>query len=470
MNDISRWLATFLLNAIWQITAIAIFAFVCAKLLHRMPSRYAHRAWVLAMFACLLIPLTTVLIQHSAGTRIDETKRAGSVLNEPLNSSPRGLSLQFRSVSHSISLPPLLSRVLLWAFAVLLLHRAVRLLWLAYRTSCIRQCAYERELPESLSEVAERCLRAFSLSAVPLLCSTEVSSPATVGFRRPVLLLPDTFFTGDLTQDDLSSALSHEFAHVRRRDFVLNLLYEMVYLTVCFHPFAAFMRSRIAHTRELACDEMAVRMLPSGAHYASSLLHIAQSVFSGGQSQSSYALGLFDTNTLEERIVNILKTTNASRKWARPLRLLVVVLVGAAALGISVFSLQLAAENATDLRQFAGTWECKYKGRPFFTLKMAVKDGVLGGTAVHSTRVSWVDGEIIPDTDETTPDKIFDTHASGQELMIKIADGPNDSDPIALSFKLTGKDEAEAKLIVEKQPDAPAQKKPWHFQRVSNAQ
>jgi hypothetical protein len=173
---------------------------------------------------------------------------------------------------------------------------------------------------------------------------------------------------------------------------------------------------------------------------------------------------------LEERIVNILKTTNASRKWTRALRLLIVYVVGAVALGISVFSLKLAAENATDLRQFAGTWECKYKGRTFFTLKMAVKDGVLGGTAVHSKRVSWVDGEIIPDTDETTPDRIFDTHASGQELMIKIADGPNDSDPIALSFKLTGKDEAEAKLIVEKQPDAPPQKKPWLFQRISNSQ
>ncbi len=468
MNDISRWIATFLLNAIWQITAIAIVALACTKLLRRMPSRYAHRAWVLAMFACLLIPLTTVLIQHSVGTGIDEAKGKESVLNEPLNSSTRGLSLPFRSVSHPIFLPPLLPRVLLWAFAVLLLHRAGRLLWLAYRTSRIRQCAYERELPESLSEVAERCLRAFSLSAVPLLCSTEVCSPATVGFRRPVLLLPESFFDVDLTQDDLSSALSHEFAHVRRRDFVLNLLYEVVYLAVCFHPFAAFIRSRIAHTRELACDEMAVRMLPSGAHYASSLLHIAQSVCSGGQSQSNYALGLFDTNTLEERIMNILKTTNVSGEWTRALRLLIVVLVGASALGISVFSLQLAAENATDLRQFAGTWECKYKGRPFFTLKMAVKDGVLGGTAVHSKRVGWADGEIVPDTDETTPDKIFDTHASGKELMIKIADGPNDPDPIALSFKLTGKDEAEAKLIVEKMPDAPAQTKPWHFQRVSN--
>jgi beta-lactamase regulating signal transducer with metallopeptidase domain len=470
MNDISRWLTTFLVNAIWQITAITIFAFVCAKLLRRMPSRFAHRAWVLAMFAALLIPLTTVLIQHSAGTRIGAMERAGSVLNQPLNSSPRGLSLAFHSVSHPISVPPLLSRVVLWAFAVLLLYRAVRLLWMVYRTNRIRQCAYERELPASLSKVAERCLRAFSLSAVPVLCSTEVSSPATVGFRRPILLLPESFFTSDLTDDDLSSALSHEFAHVRRRDFVLNLLYEVVYLVVGFHPFTAFIRSRIAHTRELACDEMAAHMLPSGARYASSLLRLAQSMFSGTRSESTFALGLFDTNTLEERIVNILKTTNASRKWTRALRLLIVYVVGAVALGISVFSLKLAAENATDLRQFAGTWECKYKGRTFFTLKMAVKDGVLGGTAVHSKRVSWVDGEIIPDTDETTPDRIFDTHASGQELMIKIADGPNDSDPIALSFKLTGKDEAEAKLIVEKQPDAPPQKKPWLFQRISNSQ
>jgi hypothetical protein len=84
--------------------------------------------------------------------------------------------------------------------------------------------------------------------------------------------------------------------------------------------------------------------------------------------------------------------------------------------------------------------------------------------------VEWVDGEIILMTDETTPDKIFDTHASGQELMIKIADGRDDSDPIALSFKLTGKDEAEAKLIVEKQPNAPAQKRPLAFSTVSSAQ
>jgi hypothetical protein len=167
--------------------------------------------------------------------------------------------------------------------------------------------------------------------------------------------------------------------------------------------------------------------------------------------------------------VNILKTTTASTKWARTVRFLVVYLAGAAALGISAFSLKLAAENATDLKQFAGTWECKYKGRAFFTLRMAVKDGALGGTAVHSTRVAWVDGELIPGTDETAQDRIFDTHASGQELLLKIADGPNVADAISLSFKLTGKHEAEVMPLVDQQGDVPPPKKPWHFQRVSRS-
>jgi beta-lactamase regulating signal transducer with metallopeptidase domain len=470
MVETSRWLTTFLLNAVWQITAITLLALVCERLLRRMSSRYLHRAWALALIACVLVPLTTVLIQNGVNPVIGEAKRAEPATNPvPSALSPR-LSIPLRSLSHSISVPPMLSGALLWLFSAVLFYRATRLGWIVHRTYGMRQRAYVREVPLHLSEVEQRCRHAFSLATIPLLCSSDVRTPATVGFRHPVILLPKSFFETDMSEDDLASALSHEFAHVQRCDFALNLLYEFVYLAVCFHPFTAVMKSRISHTRELACDEMAARVLPSGARYASSLLRIARSMLSGSETKSSYALGLFDTNALEERIVKILETTNASKRWARALRLTAVSFVGAVALGTSVFSLKLAAENSTDLKQFAGTWECKYKGRTFFTLKMAVKDGVLGGSAVHSTRVGWIDGEIVPDTDETRTEKIFDTHASAKELTIKLADGPNDTNAIALNFKLIGGDEAEAKLIVEKQPDAPPQKKPWHFERTSNTQ
>jgi len=468
MSEASRWLTTFFLNAIWQITAITLFALLCDRLLQRMPSRYMHRVWVLALICCLLVPLTTVLIQSRSGAAMEDAKSTEPVANRTTTySSSPGLAISLRSMSHSVYVPPILSGALMWTLAMLLLYRATRLGLIVYSTYRIRQSAYEQEVPLCLSRLAEQCRRAFSLPITPLLCSAHVSTPATVGLLQSVVLLPENFLASDFSEHDLASALSHEFAHIRRRDFVLNLLYEVVYVAVYFHPFATFIKSQIDRTRELACDEMAAHMLPSGTCYASSLLHLAQSM-SSGPARSSYALGLFDTNTLEERIVNILKGNDGGRKWVRAFKLAAVCLVGTVALGISVFSLKLAAQSATDLKHFAGTWECKYKGRTFFTLKMAVKDGTLGGTAIHSTRVSWVDGEIIPDSNETTSDKIFETHASGEELLIKIADGPNDSDPISLRFTLTGKDEAEAKLVVEKQPDAPTQTKPWHFQRVSN--
>src|SRR4029077_12768801 len=124
--------------------------------------------------------------------------------------------------------------------------------------------------------------------------------------------LPETFFLDAFSEDDLSSAISHELAHALRHDFLFNLLYEIASLPVCFHPCAALILSRIAQTRELACDEIAAQMLPTTRRYATSLLHIAQSMFTGAR--SDYALGLFDTNTLEERIMNILKTNNTRKK------------------------------------------------------------------------------------------------------------------------------------------------------------
>src|SRR5215831_18987577 len=338
MSETSRWLTTFFLNAIWQITTLALLALLCERLLHRMPSRYIHKVWGLALVCCLLVPLTTVLIQSRTATAMEGAKSVEPVANRTGYSSSPGLAISLRSVSHSVSVPPILSGVLMWALPLLLVYRATRLGWIVYRTYQIRQSAYEQEVPLCFSRLAEQCMRAFSLPITPLLCSPHVSTPATVGLLQSVVLLPENFLASDFSDQDLTTALSHEFAHIRRRDFVLNLLYEVVYVAVYFHPFATFIKSRVDRTRELACDEMAAHMLPSRACYASSLLHVAQSI-SSGRLRSSYALGLFDTNTLEERIVNILKGNNGGRKWVRAFKLAAVWLVAAVALGISVFSL-----------------------------------------------------------------------------------------------------------------------------------
>jgi hypothetical protein len=260
--------------------------------------------------------------------------------------------------------------------------------------------------------------------------------------------------------------VSHELAHVRRYDFFFNLLYEVIFIPLCFHPCAAFIMSRIAQTRELACDEIAAPMLPTVGRYARSLLRIAQSMFAEARSGSNYALGLFDTNTLEERIMNILGTKSAFGKKTRVLRLIAVCLVGFVSLGLSTFSLRLTStNNSAELEQFAGTWEAKYQGTTFFTLHLKLTNGSLGGTCVHNDRLAWVDGELIPTGSEFSTEKILEASSSGKKLLMKIGN-ENSSDGFPLEFTLTAPGRAEAKITAPSDSGTPPQKKPWRLQRI----
>jgi hypothetical protein len=244
-----------------------------------------------------------------------------------------------------------------------------------------------------------------------------------------------------------------------RRDFLFNLLYEVASLPVCFHPCAALIRSRIAQTRELACDEIAAQMLPTARQYATSLLHIAQSMFT--RARSNYALGLFDTNALEERIMNILKNKDMDKK-ARAVRWIAICLIGGASIGLSAFSLRLnSTSGSADLARFAGTWEARYKGAPFFTVHLTLANESLGGTCVLGER--WAvtdDGEFIPDGSELSTHKILEATASGKKLLLKIAgnkigDESSSGDGLPVELMLSGADQAEGRVVARSSSEAP---------------
>jgi beta-lactamase regulating signal transducer with metallopeptidase domain len=468
--ETSHLLATFIVNAIWQVTAMTALALLCTKPLQRAPSRFSHGVWIAALGACLLTPTATVLLQHRETTDGASGVTPTGQLDLGREPSARAIAVSFHSFSRAVSLSPGILYALLWVYGIVLLFHAARLAWFGYRTRTVCQLAYPRPLPPALARIVEHCARSFSFPSVSVLCTAELSGPATLGIGRPVLLLPETFFLDAVPDDDLFSAISHELAHVVRRDFLFNLIYEIASLPLCFHPCAALILSRIAQTRELACDEIAAQMLPTTRRYATSLLHMAQSMFT--RARSNYALGLFDTNTLEERIMNILKT-NDTRKNTRAIRLITVCLIGASSIGLSAFSLRLNnASRSEDLALFAGTWEAKYKGATFFTVHLTLANGSLGGTCVLGERWAILDdGEFIPDGSELSTHKILEATASGKKVLIKISENKigddNSSEVVPVELTLTGEDHAEARVVAGSNSDTPPpQKKPWHFRRI----
>jgi TonB family protein len=140
------------------------------------------------------------------------------------------------------------------------------------------------------------------IEAPAVRCSAEVHGPVVLRSRRPLLIVPERFF--DAPDEDIAAALAHECAHIARGDFAKNLIYEFAAVAVAYHPVCQMIRRQIAETRELVCDEMAATASEDRAKYAASLLRLARAM-AGARRVSSHAIGVFDGDILEERIMRL---------------------------------------------------------------------------------------------------------------------------------------------------------------------
>jgi hypothetical protein len=203
-------------------------------------------------------------------------------------------------------------------------------------------------------EVASRCQAALGIPGVEILGSQEISGPVTVGARRPLILLPSRFLDS-ASPEELTAALGHEMAHVRRRDYAVHLLCEVLLLPVAFHPAAWLVRRRLAQTREMACDEATLETLVRPRVYARALLSLAAA--SAGLPRPSTTLGVLDAHTLEVRMKRILD--HSPRLGTRPacavLGAALLLLAGTAAAS-TLFSVEAVAASTENLAPFVGTW------------------------------------------------------------------------------------------------------------------
>ena len=103
-----------------------------------------------------------------------------------------------------------------------------------------------------------RLLRQSGLSKnVKLLVSSNVKGPMTLGFFKPVVLVPIGFLCG-LPTDEVEAVLMHELAHIKRHDYALNLIQTAVKTVLFFHPAVHIIARWADQDREQACDDLAI--------------------------------------------------------------------------------------------------------------------------------------------------------------------------------------------------------------------
>jgi beta-lactamase regulating signal transducer with metallopeptidase domain len=181
--------------------------------------------------------------------------------------------------------------------------------------------------------------RRIALASVPyrgrMRLSHIIDSPVTIG---RTVFLPSSIAT-DRTL--LAAALAHEHAHVRRNDYLLHVLLELIALPLYFHPAAIALRRAIAHAREMACDEEAAGRRGRRA-YAEALVRLASIA---GRRRLTMAVGMAESSI--ERRVHALLHATTSRAKHRTI-CLAVLLLGAAA---------CTRFNAVEHPLLCGRWE-----------------------------------------------------------------------------------------------------------------
>ena len=111
---------------------------------------------------------------------------------------------------------------------------------------------------------------------VQLWLSSLVDSPLTVGFLKPIILIPIATIN-QLSLEQVEAVLLHELAHIKRNDYLINLLVSWMGILFFFNPFCRLLIQTIRKEREHCCDDLVIQFRYNPHVYASALLSLERS-------------------------------------------------------------------------------------------------------------------------------------------------------------------------------------------------
>lgn len=272
MSNVSAIIASYAFNALWQTPLLALTGWLICRFLKRVGPGTEHCVWVAILFSSVLLPASRVLRFLSIPHITSPAQVFASV---------RLLAMQPVAIQHaaSLTLPAAIlvavAAVYLAVLSVFLLRFLMSILAAADMVKHSCPLHFEGDVLTAWREAQ----RFVDLAGTRILTSSSIPGPVTLWLEGPVLILPDGFAGSTLIQD-VRVALAHECAHMKRHDYLKNLPYEGVSLFIAFHPATWLIKARIAQTREMTCDAMAVEAVGEPRAYVQSLLRLACAIAS----------------------------------------------------------------------------------------------------------------------------------------------------------------------------------------------
>jgi beta-lactamase regulating signal transducer with metallopeptidase domain len=283
-----------LIHFVWEGALVAILYASVSVLLRRSTANVRYATACIAMLLMLIAPATTMFAvsgaqepsvagESGATTKLAETARAiarsaddqplsGFVTSkvEPAPASKASPMKRWAADRLPLAMPWLLA---VWFLGVLLLSlRFAGGLVTAQRLKRVQTSAIVQLWQEKLLAL---CIRLRVSRPVRLCESALVEVPTVIGWLRPVILIPVTAITG-LSAEQLEALLAHELAHIRRCDYLVNLLQTTIETLLFYHPAVWWVSWQVRQEREHCCDDLAVAACGDVLTYARALASLEQ--------------------------------------------------------------------------------------------------------------------------------------------------------------------------------------------------
>lgn len=194
-----------------------------------------------------------------------------------------------------------------WIFTVWFLCFALKSLGLinglfyVHRIRSYKVHQVSREWKERMENYAQKLGIRQSIS---LLQSELVKVPVTVGHFKPVILIPIGLIF-QLPAEQIETILIHELAHIKRRDYLVNLLQSLLEAIFFFNPGLLWLSSLIKEERETCCDDIVLANTSVKSNYLEALLAFHSQL----PARSDLVLGL-GSNQLVNRLRRIINHEN----------------------------------------------------------------------------------------------------------------------------------------------------------------
>lgn len=262
-----------LVHSLWQGALLVLITSIILHLFRKSPAAIRYNVGILALSAQVISSIVTFLYYY-------------------YNSTPKVLSTAFKNTAHNVAdwktltyELSLTSKVQLWLTAHI---QELVICWLIGAAVLIVRFLggwiYTEYLRHNARLVMNKEWRArFGVltaklkvyQSIELKESSKILTPMVIGTLQPVVLIPIGLLLGFPTAQ-IEAILAHELAHIRRHDYLVNMLQSFVEVVFFFHPALWWLSERVRVEREHCCDDLAIEACGDRLSLAHALVGIAE--------------------------------------------------------------------------------------------------------------------------------------------------------------------------------------------------